>query len=136
MRYNSSQYFNHIHSCFLQYCSSCACFLAKTSYPSTDSMEKTSKDDSSNVIRFVSLSFFDFPYMFIKLLTLCGVPSSVLSVYSSYATFFHYYTILLFPFVCIVSLPELQAKIKKLFHCRRKRQVVGPKILGMARVAI
>ena len=46
--------------------------------------------------------------------------------------FFNYYTILLAPFVCATSLPELRAKCRQLLFCR-SRQAVDPAPMAMTR---
>ena len=45
---------------------------------------------------------------------------------------FNYYTILLAPFVCVVSLPELRSKLRQIMFCRG-RQAVAPVSTTMAR---
>ena len=47
------------------------------------------------------------------------------SEYYYTALYFGYYTVLLTPFVCVMPLPELRSKFKRLFFCRRER-AVGP----------
>ena len=76
---------------------------------------------------------FPFPYLFITLLHLCGVPYYIGAAFLSRAQFFTYYTLFLFPIVSLGSLPELREKVKKTLHLRRQRRAVGPQTLTMAR---
>jgi hypothetical protein len=91
------------------------------------------------IIQVLSISciylLFAFPYEFITFIHLCGVPSYIGAEFLSRATFFTYYTTLLFPIVCIGSLPELRKKLEKILPFRRQRCVVQPETLPMAATA-
>jgi hypothetical protein len=88
------------------------------------------------IIQVLSISciylLFAFPYEFITFIHLCGVPSYIGAAFLSYATFFTYYTTLLFPIVSIGSLPELRKKLEKVLRFRRQRRVVQPENLPKA----
>jgi hypothetical protein len=43
-----------------------------------------------------------------------------------HSAFFANYIIFLFPYVCCGTMPELGKKLKKLFFCRKQRQVIVP----------
>ncbi|CAF1025236.1 unnamed protein product [Adineta steineri] len=56
-----------------------------------------------------------------------GVPSSVGSSYTTYASFFSNYVILLFPFTCLGTLPQLRTRVKtifRFFHRQQQHRVV------------
>jgi hypothetical protein len=55
---------------------------------------------------------------------------SVLTLYM-YSAFFANYIIFLFPFVCCGTIPELGKKLKKVFICRKQRQVIVPETLAL-----
>ena len=54
--------------------------------------------------------------------------SPLLTELSTYTVFFSYFMILLFPFVCACSLPELKARVKNLFHRPRQTRLIAPTI--------
>jgi hypothetical protein len=60
----------------------------------------------------------------------CGLSYDLDSGVKQYAEFLSYLVILFFPFVCILSLPELQNKIRKILPLRRRRaRAIGPEII-------
>ncbi len=69
------------------------------------------------------------PWAMIIFLRICGLPSNVGVTYENYATFIDYFIVLLFPFVALLSLPELSTKVKKLLHLHRQRRLIEPQIL-------
>jgi hypothetical protein len=71
---------------------------------------------------------FSFPFVLVTLMYLCGLLYSVYGDFLPYASFFSYFIILFFPFVCVLSLPELQVKIKRFFHLQRPARTVHPAI--------
>ena len=64
-----------------------------------------------------------------------GLSRDVGADYYAVANFFGYYVILLTPFVCLVSLPELQSKCKQLFSFRTARSI-GPASLTANQAAM
>ena len=66
------------------------------------------------------------PYAIVYIVRLCGLSSPLLSDFSTYTVFISYFILLLFPFVCAFSLPELQSKMKDMFHLRRQTRRIGP----------
>jgi len=89
-------------------------------------------------IQIISISilylFFSFPWSFLDLLYICGLSYDKIAVISVYTSFLGYYVILLFPFVCAGSLPELRVKIKNIFLFRRN-QIVRPELITMRNIA-
>ena len=79
----------------------------------------------------ISAIYFVFllPPMVLNIAYTVGLPWDGGSDYYWATQYFGYYTVLLTPFVCIVSLPELRSKWKRLFFCRRER-AVGPASTG------
>ncbi|CAF3528049.1 unnamed protein product [Rotaria sp. Silwood1] len=74
------------------------------------------------------------PTLLLEFIHRCGVPEEVGASFMLYAEFFKYYGNLLLPFVCAVSMPELNKHINKIFsYCRRQTQAVGPQPLTLAR---
>jgi phosphatidylglycerophosphate synthase len=73
---------------------------------------------------------FSFPNTFMIFIDFCGLSYDKDSDVKQYAAFLSYLVILFFPFVCILSLPELQNKIRKILPLRRRRaRAIGPEIL-------
>ena len=64
---------------------------------------------------------FSFPFILVTLLYLCGLPYRIYGSFIVYADFFSYFIVLLFPFVCALSLPELWTKIKNTIYPQRHR---------------
>ena len=75
----------------------------------------------------ISAIYFVFllPPMLLYAAYTAGVSWDVGADYYSVSNFFGYYVVLLTPFVCVISLPELQSKCRQLFLLGRKRSV-GP----------
>jgi len=73
---------------------------------------------------------FSFPFVVVTILYLTGSMYSLYGVFLPYANFFSYLIILLFPFVCALSLPDLKTKLKRIF-CLRVRQI-NPMLAGGA----
>jgi hypothetical protein len=75
-------------------------------------------------IQLLSISFFYLiillPYAVVYIVVLCGLTSLLISDFRTYTAFLSYFIILLFPFVCALSLPELQTKMKNIFQLRRQ----------------
>ncbi|CAF0931085.1 unnamed protein product [Rotaria sordida] len=73
-------------------------------------------------IQLLSISFlyliFSFPNTIMILMYLCGLPYHIGYNVKIYAEFISYLVTLFFPFVCIVSLPELRKKIKRILLLR------------------
>lgn len=67
---------------------------------------------------------FSFPNTVLILMNLCGFQYDSDSRFKKCAEFFSYYILLLFPFVCAFSLPELRSKVKRI--ARRQGRVVAP----------
>jgi hypothetical protein len=81
-------------------------------------------------VQVVSISLlyliFSFPFVLVTLIYLCGFLYSVYGNFAPYANFFSYFIILFFPFVCILSLTELQVKIQQFFHLQRSARTAHP----------
>jgi hypothetical protein len=80
-------------------------------------------------IQLLSISFFYavilLPYAAVYIVGLCGLTSPLITDFSTYTTFLSYFMVLLFPFVCALSLPELQTKMKNIFQLRRQARRMG-----------
>lgn len=67
------------------------------------------------------------PYTLVYILyDIYYLSSSLLTELSIYTVFFSYFIILLFPFVCVCSLPELKIRMKNILHLRRQTQLITP----------
>ncbi len=81
-------------------------------------------------IQLLSISFFYaiilLPYAAVYIVRLCGLTSQLISDFSTYTAFLSYFIVLLFPFACALSLPELQTKMKKIFQLRRQSRRMSP----------
>ena len=73
----------------------------------------------------ISAIYFIFllPPMVLNTAYAVGLPWDGGSDYYWATSYLGYYTVLLTPFVCVVSLPELRRKCKQLFVCRPKRTI-------------
>lgn len=69
------------------------------------------------------------PWAFIILLRMCGLTASVGASYEMVTTFLDYFIVPLFPFVALLSLPELQRKVKRVLRAHRPRRSIEPEIL-------
>ena len=76
-------------------------------------------------ISFLYLLFF-LPLTLYKTLSLFDVKLPFSTDLVTYGTFFSYLTILLFPFVCAMSLSELRKKVQRLAQLRRHARVMMP----------
>ncbi|CAF1025033.1 unnamed protein product [Adineta steineri] len=90
-------------------------------------------------IQLLSISFLYiflyFPPIFFYAAYTAGLLQYIIATsYYSDSNYFAYYAILLTPFVCALSMPELRTKFKICFPCcRRRRAAVGPQALMMTR---
>jgi hypothetical protein len=66
------------------------------------------------------------PYAIVYIVRVCGLSSPLISDFSTCTVFISYFIVLLFPFVCAFSLPELQTKVRNLFHLRQQRNQIIP----------
>jgi len=71
------------------------------------------------------------PYAFITFLRICGLSYNIGVNFEDWALFFSYYIVLFFPFVAILSVPELCTKVKTIFHLQRSVRLIAPEILPM-----
>jgi hypothetical protein len=76
------------------------------------------------------------PWAIIIFLRVCGLPSNVGMSYENYANFIDYFIVPLFPFVALLSLPELRIKVKKVLHLYRQRRLIEPQIVAGRAVRI
>ena len=81
-------------------------------------------------IQLLSISFFYamilLPYAAVYTVRLCGLTSPLITGFSAYTNFLSYFMILLFPFVCFMSLRELQTKMKNIFQLRQQIRWMAP----------
>ena len=81
-------------------------------------------------IQLLSISILYFLFMSPRtLLQFCvfiGFGTNDILVLFYHSAFFANYIMFLFPFVCCGSMPELGKKLRKLFFCRKQRQVIVP----------
>ncbi|CAF2979531.1 unnamed protein product [Rotaria sp. Silwood2] len=77
---------------------------------------------------FVSIIYliFGLPLTLLHLLSLCGVSNYVTVVFSQYALFLNYCTILLCPIASAVSLPQLRNERKNFLRLRGRGRAVAP----------
>jgi len=66
------------------------------------------------------------PWAIITFLRICRLSPDIGVIFESYAVFISYYIVLLFPFVALLSLPELRIKLKRISHLQRQKRCVGP----------
>ncbi|CAF0738017.1 unnamed protein product [Adineta ricciae] len=60
------------------------------------------------------------PLAIIIFLGLCGLLANIGTAFGTLAIYASYYIVLLFPFVSLLSLPELYIKLKKMLHLQRR----------------
>jgi hypothetical protein len=81
-------------------------------------------------VQSLSISFlyiiFSFPLILLDLISFSGLSYVISSDVRKYAGFLSYYLVLLLPFVCALSLPELQVKIKNIFKFRQHLRTIVP----------
>jgi hypothetical protein len=86
-------------------------------------------------IQLLSISFFYLiillPYAIVYIVRIFGLTGSLSDELSGYTVFFSYFILLLFPFVCALSLPELQTKMKNFFQLRRQARQMNPVTLNV-----
>jgi hypothetical protein len=72
---------------------------------------------------YISLLYliFAFPMTLMNLLYLCVLPRSIGMHFMQYLLFLNYSMILLYPFACLLSLPQLRHKFIDKFRCTRQR---------------
>jgi hypothetical protein len=74
------------------------------------------------------------PKMLMEFIHLCGVSEDVGANFVIYADFIQHYGNLLLPFICTGSMPELEAKIRKMFSCwQRQTRVIRPETMSLSR---
>lgn len=80
-------------------------------------------------IQLLSISFFYliilFPYAVVYIVRLSGLTNTLVTDFRTYTAFLSYFVVLLFPFVCALSLPELQTKMKNFFQLRWQQTMRG-----------
>ncbi len=81
-------------------------------------------------ISFLYLIFF-FPLTWIFLMNWYGVSHDISNNFAQYAAFLSYYVVLLVPFSCLISLPELQTKLLEILHLQRHVRRIVPDSLAM-----
>jgi hypothetical protein len=69
------------------------------------------------------------PWALIIFLRICGLPPNIGVIYENYTNFIDYFIVLLFPFVALLSLPELNTKVKKVLHLQRRKRSIEPQIM-------
>jgi len=75
-----------------------------------------------------------FPIAILVTIYIAGVLFNGWSDFLFDGYYFCYFTILLTPFVCTVSLPELGAKLQNMTRiCRRRRRTIVPEVFTMHR---
>ncbi|CAF2944454.1 unnamed protein product [Rotaria sp. Silwood2] len=77
---------------------------------------------------------FSAPGVFLNISYEFGVSRAVGITFMSYAYFFSYYIVFLFPFVCLGTLPELKKKLEKLFWYQRQGRRIAPDALFRTRI--
>ncbi len=71
------------------------------------------------------------PYAIVYIVRIFGLINSLTNELSAYTVFFSYFILLLFPFICALSLPELQTKMKNFFQLRRQAKQMDPITLNV-----
>jgi hypothetical protein len=79
-------------------------------------------------VLYLSLSV---PGTFLVLSYEFGVSPDIGSHVLPYSTFFSYYIVFLFPYVCCRTSSKIQKKLKNLVRCQRQRRVVAPHVIPM-----
>ena len=62
------------------------------------------------------------PYAIVYIIRLSGLKNAFSNEFYAYTVFFSYFILLLFPFVCALSLPESQIKLKNFFQLKQRQQ--------------
>jgi hypothetical protein len=66
------------------------------------------------------------PWAIIVFLRICGLPQEIGAKFEDYSYFVSYYMVLIFPFVSLLSLPELRLKLNKLLQLQQRGAHVRP----------
>lgn len=66
------------------------------------------------------------PWAMTTLFKICGLESIVTEAYESYSGLFSYFIVLLFPFVSLLSLPELRVKFERILCKHRAQRTIRP----------
>ncbi|CAF1318907.1 unnamed protein product [Rotaria sordida] len=74
------------------------------------------------------------PWAIMIFLRICGLPYDVGEGFENLTFFISYYIVLFFPFVSVLSLPELRTKFKNVLHLPRVRRIVGPETFDLASI--
>ncbi|CAF3844993.1 unnamed protein product [Adineta steineri] len=86
-------------------------------------------------IQLLSISFLYLivtgPNAFMVFLYMCGLPDDVGVNFTEYAVFLTYFIVLLFPFVSMLSMPELLTKIKTTIQLIRPARLLSPEVINM-----
>ncbi len=72
---------------------------------------------------------FALPVTLMNFLHLCGLSSEVTGHFMEYLLFFNYCILLLCPFACALSLPQMRNKVKDILQLRRQARAVAPMTL-------
>jgi hypothetical protein len=82
---------------------------------------------------FVSIIYLIFvlPVTLMNFLHLCGLKRNVTADFMEYLLFFNYCMMLLCPFACALSLPQLRNKIKSILQIQKQTRVIGPMTLNV-----
>ncbi|CAF1178132.1 unnamed protein product [Adineta ricciae] len=62
------------------------------------------------------------PYAIVYIIRLSGLKNAFSNEFYAYTVFFSYFILLLFPFVCALSLPESLIKLKNFFQLKQQQQ--------------
>ncbi|CAF1020567.1 unnamed protein product [Adineta ricciae] len=79
---------------------------------------------------------FALPITLMNFLHLCGLSRNVSAQLMDYLFVFNYCMILLWPFACAWSLPQLKYKLKNVFNFRRQTRAVGPITLYAGKIIL
>ncbi|CAF0995375.1 unnamed protein product [Rotaria sordida] len=77
---------------------------------------------------------FSAPGVFLNIFYAFGISRTVGAEFMSYAYFFSYYIVFLFPFVCLGTLPELKKKLEKFFCYQRQGRRITSDALPRNRI--
>jgi hypothetical protein len=72
---------------------------------------------------------FALPVTLMNFLHLCGLSREVTDPFMEYLLFFNYCILLLCPFACALSLPQMRNKVKDILQLRRQARAVAPMTL-------
>ena len=81
-------------------------------------------------IQLLSISFLYlillFSFTLVDFLIVCGVATENLVNFREYALYLHFFMMLLLPFICVLSLPELRTKFFNILHLHRQIRRIDP----------